>query len=385
MVYLDNAATTKLDRAVLDEMVPYLTDEYGNPGSLHALGIKAREAVDDARRRIAAVIGAQPQEIIFTSGATEANNLVLSSIALQSGSIAIVSTLEHPAVLRPFDHSLMHRGRFVMAMADGIVYADDVEGAIRSAVYGGSFEGYSPAIVSVMAENNEIGTYPEIDKIAAACAKSNVAFHTDATQGFTTIPFNMAAQPIDFLSVSAHKFHGPRGIGFLYARDAVRPMLTPSIYGGGQEFGLRSGTENVAGIVGMAKAVELAAENRDVVKANGLLLTEIVIGALQRELPEVYRINGFPSFDSPIRSIRFRDVDGESLVLLLSSMGVMVSAGSACSSNEATPSHVLKAIGLTDKEARSSIRLSVSRFTTEEELKEAAEKIVRAVRILRGE
>lgn len=377
MIYLDNAATTKVSLEVLEAMLPYMTEDYGNPGSIHAAGLSAAKAVVRAREQCAAAINASPEQIIFTSGGSEANNLAIIGIAeylKKIGKTHIVTTMvEHPSVLNATKYLFGHGFEVTYCPVDplGRLRFGELESLIRP----------NTGLISVMAVNNEIGNYYDFDAIGALCRDRDILFHSDCVQAFGTRHINVDQINIDFLSVSGHKFHAPKGCGFLFARH--KTILQPLIHGGEQEFGLRAGTTNVPSIVGLGVAAERAAGSigRSITAGNLLqraLLTEI------GELTGV-TINGNPKTCGKILNLRFDGVDSETLLLLLSSRGVMVSAGSACSAHSSTPSHVLKAIGLTDDQARNSIRVSFSTDTTVEEVKEAGHIIAESVKVLRGE
>lgn len=378
MIYLDNAATTSVHPGVLAAMQPFFSATYGNPGSIHSMGRSAKQAIDTARAQAALPIGANPEHIIFTSGATESNNLALLGSAgwlCKTGKRhVILSNVEHDSVLGcagvlssryGIDVSMAEAGR------DGVVRPEEIRRLMRQ----------DTGLVSVMAVNNELGTRNPIREIGALCRENGVLFHTDCVQGYCILPIDVELDCIDFLSVSGHKFHAPKGVGFLYAKR--KEVLEPALIGGGQEGGLRAGTENAAGIVGLGKAAELA-----------FSLTKAGVGPHVPMLHFFRRIcqnvsgvhlNAEPYPGSRIISLRIDGVDAQTLLLMLDSRGVFVSAGSACAAHSARPSHVLKAIGLSDREAMSSIRVSASDDTTNGELDLAAKEICSAIHILRGE
>lgn len=379
MIYLDNAATTAVAPEVLAAMMPYFTQDYGNPGSIHTMGSKTREAVEYARKQVADSIGAKPYQIIFTSGGTEANNMVIHGVQMKDRfdlerPIALTSAVEHPAILNAMKEEFL---TIKVPVDDtGIVDIKDVYKKI-------SLPSRPIDFVSIMMANNELGTFNNIAEIGVLCREYNIPFHTDAVQAFGSVPIDVNAMNLDFLSASAHKFHGPKGVGFLFARHPEK--LKPLVFGGGQESGRRSGTENVPGIIGLGKAAELAAEGVGSHNKWMEYAQSILVKGLQEHLGNTFWINGSPQPYSKTVSLRFDCVDGESLVLMLSSAGIMVSAGSACASHEANPSHVLKAIGLSDLEARSSIRISMSKYTTEQEIMDAVHAISTCVKTLRME
>ncbi len=375
IIYLDNAATTKVDEDVLKAMLPYFTESYGNASSLHSEGQKAKKALEESRKTIAKSVNAMPEEIIFTSGGTESDNLAIKGLALAypDKKHIITSRIEHPAVLEACNemqkqgYKISHIG----ADSEGIVNVTELEKAIEQSKS-------DILVVSIMHVNNEIGTIQPIEKIAALCRKYNVFFHTDAVQSFGKLEIDVKKQGIDMLSASAHKINGPKGVGFLYVRNGIK--LKPIINGGGHEKARRSGTENIAGIVGMAKAVELAnsiKNQKSIKKLRDALLNKIlrIKGA---------RLNG--SRDKRIYNninVSFDSIEGESLVMLLDKAGIAASTGSACSSNKLEPSPVLKAIGLSDMEAHGSLRITLGHENTEKEINYAAKKIDESVEKLR--
>ena len=375
IIYLDNAATTKVDGDVLKAMLPYFTESYGNASSLHSEGQKAKKAMEEARKNIAESINAMPEEIIFTSGGTESDNLAIKGLAFAypDKKHIIISRIEHPAVLEACNE-MQKQGYKISHIGvdkEGIVDIAELEKAIESSKS-------NILIVSIMHVNNEIGTIQPIEKIAALCRKHNVFFHTDAVQSFGKLEIDVKKQGIDMLSASAHKINGPKGIGFLYVRNGIK--IKPVINGGGHEKGRRSGTENIAGIVGMAKAVELAnaiKNQKKISKIRDALLNKIlrIKGA---------RLNG--SREKRIYNninVSFDGVEGESLVMLLDKAGIAASTGSACSSNKLEPSPVLKAIGLSDMEAHGSLRITLGHENTEKEIDYTAKKINESVEKLR--
>ncbi len=377
LVYLDNAATTRVSPEVVSGMIPYFEEVYGNAGSIHCMGRSARKAIDIAREQVSRPIGAKPENIIFTSCGSEANNLALFGVAEQLSKTGnthiIISNIEHDSVLGCV-HDLQYKYGFDVSIAradkNGIVSASEIKSLMRE--YTG--------LVSVMAVNNELGTMNPIREIGELCRSREVMFHTDCVQAYCNIPIDVEKDCIDFLSVSGHKFHAPKGVGFLYARN--KEFINPILVGGGQEYGLRAGTENTPYIVGLGKAAELASDkvrNRNTYSE----LIRAFVSEIGNRIDGVH-INGTPYSGSKIVNIRFDGVDSETLLLFLDSQGVCVSAGSACAAHSAKPSHVLKAIGLTDMEAKSSIRISISDETTKDELNFAAKEICESVNILRG-
>lgn len=376
MIYLDNAATTKMSRRAIDAMIPYMGGVYGNPSSLHSVGQAAAEALADFRRRMADRLGCVPQEIIFTSGGSESDNQAILSAAklgARKGKKHILSTaFEHHAVLHTLK-KLEREGYEVTLLdvhGDGIVRAQEVEAAIRE----------DTCLVSVMYANNEIGTVQPIGEIGEICRRKGVLFHTDAVQATGHLPIDVVAQNIDLLSLSAHKFGGPKGIGVLYARKGV--ALTPLIEGGAQERGKRAGTENIAAIAGMVAAFEEScdamAENAKKISA----LRDRLIDGLA-DIPHSV-LNGDPGKRLPGNvSFCFEGIEGESLLLLLDDKGICASSGSACTSGSLDPSHVLLAIGRVHDVAHGSLRLTLSAENTEAEIDYTVQAVKEVVSQLR--
>ena len=377
MIYADNAATTKMSRTALDAMIPCLTEQYGNPSSLYMLGQRAREILEESRDKVAAAIGAEPNEITFTSGGSEADNQAIRSAAMigkQKGKTHIISTaFEHHAVL----HTLkkLEKEGFTVTLLDvhedGLVRPEELEAAIRD----------NTCLVTIMYANNEIGTIQPITELGAICKKHGVIFHTDAVQAVGHVPINVKEQNIDMLSSSAHKFHGPKGIGFLYARRGIR--LTNLIEGGAQERGKRAGTENVPEAVAMAAALEEAVSNLDKNAAHVSALRDKLIRGLS-EIPHsalngdaVKRLPGNVNFC-------FEGIEGESLLLLLDDRGICASSGSACTSGSLDPSHVLLAIGRVHDVAHGSLRLSLGEDITDEQVDYLIRNVKEVVEYLRS-
>jgi cysteine desulfurase len=363
-VYLDNAATTCLDERVLQAMIPYFSMNYGNASSMHLFGNESKEILNTSRAEIAQSIGAQPGEVFFTSGGTEANNFALKGIAFANrakGNHIIVSSIEHDSILHTAEwlQSEGFRVTFLPVDQYGFVDPADVEKAITPATI----------LVSVMFANNEIGTIQPVSGIGEICRAKNVFFHSDACQAFGKIPVDVDKNKIDLLTINSHKIYGPKGVGALYVRKGVK--ITPLLHGGGQESGLRSSTENIPGIVGFAEAARICREEMVKEGQKELSLKAKLLDFLSRNFDDFY-INGLPEKSLPgLLNFSFHGLEGETirLLLLLDEMGVAVSAGSACSSNSgASGSHVLLAIGLNQFEARGGIRLSFGRFTTKEDI-----------------
>ena len=377
MIYLDNASTTRIDPEVLNAMMPYLTDQYGNPGTIYDLGRQAAEAVQNARVQVADFIGAQPEQIIFTSGGSEANNLALIGLEnylLYFKKHHIVTTdIEHDSLLRAAD-SLSSDGidvTYVKPRKEGHVSQMYIAGAIRK----------DTGLVSVMYANNETGVFNPVKEIGDYCQRTNILFHTDCVQAAGCFDIDVEEIGCDFLSLSSHKIHGPKGVGALYVRD--RSLLSPIIHGGeAQEFGLRGGTENVAGIVGFGKACELISESHmNYVEDLRCKFYAELANILSDTNPALrLHLNGNAlSNGGKVLNLRVDGVDGEALLLMLNARGVCVSAGSACRSHESEPSRVLTSMGISGEDARNSIRFSFSRMNTEEEVKKAAEIVANCV------
>lgn len=377
MIYADNAATTRMSETSLKTMTTLLNEAWGNPSSLYTHGQKAKEILEKARADLAAVIGASPGEIIFTSGGSEADNQAIRSAAAigkKNGKMHIVSSaFEHHAVLHTLE-ALKKEGFEVTLLnvhEDGLIVPAEVEAAIRS----------DTCLVTIMYANNEIGTIQPIREIGEICRRKGVLFHTDAVQAVGHIPVNVTDDSIDLLSASAHKFHGPKGVGFLYARKTVR--LTNLIEGGAQERGKRAGTENVAGIAAMAAALTEAAAEMD--KNIGRLtgLRDRLIAGL-REIPHS-ALNGDQTQRLPGNvNFCFEGIEGESLLLLLDDRGICASSGSACTSGSLDPSHVLLAIGRVHDVAHGSLRLSIGEDITENEVDTIIQSVREIVEYLRG-
>lgn len=382
MIYLDNAATTPIAPEVLEAMMPYLAEEYANPGGLYASGRRAREAVEHARQQCADAIGAKPEQIIFTSGGTEANVLAIQGIVPYLSAIGrttiVTSPLEHKSVLTPIS-TLESTGEFsvieVLPPRSGrCIFGGDIRRAMADS-------GARAGLVSIMTVNNELGDCNEVPSIAQDAHRAGALFHTDCVQGFPQMVVDVVGWDVDFLSVSAHKFHGPKGAGFLYVRE--KDLLFPVIPGGGQEEGLRGGTENVPAIVGMGAAAELRTKNleRDIQHCRRLgakFFSQLLTETADHKL----RCDALSYGEYRIFSLHFPGVDAETLILLLDEHGIQVSAGAACSSHESEPSHVLIGIGMTAEEARQTIRVSISPQNTEEEIERAAHEIFSCAKFL---
>ncbi len=369
-VYLDNGATTRTDPVVVEAMLPYFTERFGNPSSIHALGARSRRAVEEARAEVAAALGCDPDEVLFTSGGTEADNLAVRGAWNASrGSHVVMTNIEHPAVLSCAEWVRAHGGEVTLVDVEpnGIVDADHVLAAVRE----------DTAVVAVMAANNEIGTVQPVDRIGAALRQKHpeVFFFVDAVQAFTKLALDVRAIRADAVAVSSHKIHGPKGVGALYLRRGRR--IEPLQSGGSQERGVRPGTENVPGIVGFAKAVELATRDVEADRRRMAALRNRLLEAVETHLQPV-SLNG----DRHRRlcnnlNVNFHGARAEVLLHMLEAEGLYCSSGAACHSQKRGPSHVLRAIGLRRDEG--SLRLTLSRHTTEADIERAIDILRRVV------
>ena len=377
-VYADNAATTKMSKVAIDAMLPYFENIYGNPSSLHTMGQVAKEALDDARKTVADCLGCEPREIIFTSGGSEADNQAIISAArygARKGKKHIISTaFEHHAVLHTLDK--LEKEGFEITLLDvrhnHNITAQQVKDAIRP----------DTCLVTTMYANNEIGSVLPIKEIGAICKEAGVPFHTDAVQAVGHLDINVKDQNIDLLSLSAHKFHGPKGVGALYVRRGF--PLVNVIDGGAQERGKRAGTENIAAICGMAAALKDACEHRQENMERVAAMRDRLIRGIKEQVSHC-DLNGDPVNRLPGNvSFCFEGIEGESLLLLLDAHGVCASSGSACTSGSLDPSHVLLAIGRVHDVAHGSLRLSLSEYNTEEEIDHILQVVPQVVSYLRN-
>lgn len=376
-VYVDNAATTKVSQTALAAMLPVFTESYGNPSSPHSVGQQAAKIMLESRKTIAEYLGADPSEIIFTSGGSEADNQALvtaAALGARKGKKHIISTkFEHHAILHTLNK--LEKEGYEITLLDvhenGVVRLSDLEAAIRP----------DTALVTIMYANNEIGTIQPISEIGALCHEKGIIFHTDAVQAAGHLPINVKEQNIDMLSISAHKFHGPKGIGVFYCRRGL--PITSIIEGGAQERGKRAGTENVPAIAGMAAALKEACDNMSVnMPRVQALRNKLIDGVLQ--LPEVI-LNGDREKRLPGNvNVSIKGIEGEALLLMLDMVGINASSGSACTSGSLDPSHVLLAIGLIHEVAHGSLRMSLSEYNTEEEVDYILEKLPGIVTRLRS-
>jgi len=377
-IYLDNNATTRTDPLVLEAMAPFLGEAFGNPSSVHAEGRRARAALHRARADVARALGADPEEIVFTSGGTESDGLAIQGLARarrrEGRGQVIVSSVEHEAVLEAA--LLLGEGGLEVTLlpvdGGGRVDPGDLERAMRP----------DAVLVSVMGANNEVGTLQPVEELSRVCRERAVAFHSDAVQVLGRIPLDVRALHVDALSLSGHKIHGPKGAGLLFLRRGT-PFETTA-RGGGQEGGRRCGTENVAAIVGLARAVELAIEHREEATSRWKRQTGAFLDRIENAVPGVHQNGPREHRIQNTLNLSFDGVEAESLVIGLDLAGVAASAGSACASGSLEPSHVLRAMGLPPERVRGAVRFSLSRNTTDEELRAASDRLCAAVESVRG-
>ena len=379
-IYLDYAATAPVLPEVLDAMLPFFMSQFGNPSGVHAFGRETRKAVEQARRRTAGLLGADSREIIFTSGGSESNNLAIKGAAYSlrtKGNHIVTSKIEHPSVLNTCRWLEKQGFRVTYLPVDscGTVSPEDVREAICP----------DTVLVSIMTANNEIGTVQHVSEIGEICRDKGVVFHSDAVQAAGMLKTDVRAMNVDLLSLSAHKFHGPKGTGALYVRKGTK--LEAVIHGGEQERGLRAGTENVPGIVGLGKAAEIAGSEMERNTAQIRELRDLLIKRIQEKVPDAF-LNGHPVNRLPNNChFSFSGIESEALLLRLDLAGISVSGGSACTSGSMEPSHVLQAIGLKDEMLRSGIRMTLGKETTREEIERTAQilsEIVADLRKMRG-
>ena len=378
MIYLDNAASTAVHPEVVKEMMPYFDTQYGNPSSIHQFGRKAKNAIENARKQVATLIGAEPNEILFTSGGTESNNTILDGVLKSSGEPdpehIITSSIEHEAVLQPCKEfeNVGIKITYLPVDEHGIVNPDEITNSINS----------HTVLVSIMFANNEVGTIQPIKEISEICKKYQIPLHTDAVQAVGKIPINVKDLGVDALSISSHKINGPKGIGALFIKKGL--MVTPQILGGGQENGMRSGTENVASIVGFGKACEIAKErlNRNI--SHFQTLHSSILSKIVKEISHV-KLNGHPEkriFNNV--HLTFMGVNGEDLIIKLDEYGIAASTGSACSVHTQKASHVLKAMGFNHEQITGSLRLSFGYMNTLDEIDQTVEVLKKVVAELRS-
>ena len=376
MIYLDNAATTKTAPEVVEAMLPYFTENYGNPSTIYSLGSTSKKAVNEARRTIADAIGAKQEEIYFTAGGSESDNWALKATAeayASKGKHIITTKIEHHAILHTCEY-LEKRGfeiTYLNVDRDGLIDLEELKAAIRP----------DTILISVMFANNEIGTMEPIEEIGAIAKERNVLFHTDAVQAFGQVPIDVDKLHIDMLSASGHKLNGPKGIGFLYIRSGLK--LRSFIHGGSQERSRRAGTENVPGIVGLGKAVERALRIMDEKTKHEIALRDYLIERVEKEIPYCW-VNGHRTKRLPGNvNFSFLYIEGESMLIMLDMKGICASSGSACTSGSLDPSHVLLAIGLKHEEAHGSLRLTLSEENTKEQMDFVVDNLKQIVARLR--
>ena len=360
-IYLDHAATTPVRTEVIEAMLPYFNQKYGNPSSIYSIGRESKKAIEEAREKVAKAIGAQPREIFFTGSGTEADNWAIKGVAYanrQKGKHIITSAIEHHAVLHTCQYleSDGFEVTYLPVDSDGLVTAEQVRNAIRP----------DTILITIMFANNEIGTIQPIDEIGKVAKEKGVYFHTDAVQAMGNVDINVSDMNIDLLSMSSHKFYGPKGIGALYIRKGVK--ISSFMHGGAQERGRRASTENVAAIVGLSKALEIAAENIDRYNRKLVALRDRTIEEIQKKIPFV-KLNGHRDRRLPGNvNFSFEFIEGESLLLMLDMKGIAASSGSACTSGSLDPSHVLLAIGLPHEIAHGSLRITYGQENSDEDV-----------------
>lgn len=375
MIYLDNAASTPVHEQVLQAMIPYLQEQFGNPSSIHTFGRYANRAIKNARKQIANLINAEPEEIIITSGGTESNNTALFGIIqAKKGNHIIISSIEHDAILEPC--KILEKKGFEITLIpvddSGMIDIKNIENSIST----------KTCLVSIMFANNEVGTIQLIEEISKICHQKNIPFHTDAVQAVGKVELDVKKLGIDMLSISSHKINGPKGVGALYIKKGIE--IEPFIYGGGQEDGMRSGTENVASIVGFGKACELAKENLQENISHLKNLQEKLITRVLKEIPYV-TLNGHKDHRIPNNAhFTFLGVSGEDLIIKLDENGIAASTGSACSVHVQKESHVLRAMGFSHDQITGSLRFTVGILNTELEIEKTVDILKNVIKELRG-
>jgi len=374
LIYLDNAASTPIHKQVLEEMIPYLQEQFGNPSSIHKYGRSSQRAIQNARKQIANLINAEPSEILITSGGTESNNTALFGIAqAKKGNHIIISSIEHDAILEPC--KILEKKGFEITRIpvnnSGLINLKDIQNSISS----------KTSLVSIMFANNEVGTIQPIQEISNICHQKNIPFHTDAIQAVGKVELDVKKLGIDMLSISSHKINGPKGVGALYIKNGIE--IKPFIYGGGQEHGMRSGTENVASVVGFGKACQLAKENLTENITHLKNLQKKLITKVLEEIPHV-TLNGHKDQRIPNNAhFTFLGVNGEDLIIKLDENEIAASTGSACSVHVQKESHVLKAMGFSHEQITGSLRLTVGILNTESEIEKTVDILKTVVKELR--
>ena len=377
MIYLDNAATTKVADSVVDAMLPYFKEYYGNASSIYQLGAKSKEALDESREYIAGTLGAKTNEIYFTAGGSESDNWAIKATAdayAQKGKHIITSAIEHHAVLHTCEYLEKHgyEVTYVGVDENGVIKLDELKAAIRP----------DTILISVMFANNEIGTIQPIKEIGEIAKEHDILFHTDAVQAYAQVPINVDEMHIDMLSASGHKLNGPKGIGFLYIRKGIK--IRSFVHGGQQERGRRAGTENIPGIVGLAAAAKRSFSMLEEKMQKEIELRDYLISRIEAEIPYC-RLNGDRKKRLPNNvNFSFQFIEGESMLILLDSKGIAASSGSACTSGSLDPSHVLLAIGLPHEIAHGSLRLTLSEENTKEEMDYVVEQLTAILERLRS-
>ncbi len=375
-IYMDHASSTPVDKQVLDEMIPYFCEIYGNASNIHTFGRESREGIEKARKQVADLIGAAPEEIIFTSGGTESDNMGIKGYlngSRKDGTHIMTSSIEHPAVLRTFQH--LEKAGFEVTYVPV-----DEEGMIKIDEYTNSFR-ENTSFVSIIFGNNEIGVVQDIKELARIAHEKGAVFHTDAVQAYGKLPIDVKEMGIDLLSLSGHKIYAPKGIGALYIRKGLR--ISRINHGGSHERGLRSGTENVPAIVGLGKAAELCGQRMEEDTVREMKMRDHLIDEILAKIPETY-LNGHRTNRLPNNvNVRFSHVEGEAILLNLDYYGIAVTTGSACSSASLDPSHVMLAIGLKAEQAHGSMRLTLGRQTTDADIEKVLEVLPGVIEKLR--
>ena len=376
IIYFDHAATTAVDKEVLEEMLPYFNNKYGNPSSLYSIGRNSKKAIEQARKRVANAINSEPKEIYFTGGGSESDNIAIKAIAYanrEKGNHIITSKIEHPAILNSCK-TLEKEGfnvTYLNVDKNGLVNLEELKRAINNRTI----------LISIMFANNEIGTIEPIEEIGKIARQNNIIFHTDGVQAVGNIKIDVQKMNIDLLSISAHKFYGPKGVGAIYIRDSIKCNKLQD--GGHQEKNMRAGTENVAGIVGLGKAIEISNNNLEEYNYNLKILRDYYEIQLEKNIPNI-KINGHRTKRlSGNSNISFSFIDGETLLLKLDERGICVSTGSACSSGSQSPSHVLSAIGLDEIKAKGSLRVTFGKENTKEDVDFLVKSLIEIINELR--